>query len=151
MPDDTKVPIAAAIIAWLHAAPAPAARAAIIRGVGGSAPAARTAITALLADPSSGLVEVGPDERGFYRIATLELAARTGLHARERPGADPLDELEIEIDMSDDADPVAAADAAADLPGAPQAEPDDHERCGDCGELRRRGEDPCSWCAYYCS
>ena len=50
----------------------------------------------LLADPASGVVEVEPRIRGARRVWTRKLAERAGLHVRERPGADPADELEIE-------------------------------------------------------
>lgn len=80
--------LAAAIMRWLDSAPAPCSRAAVRRAVARRGVDVRSAVTRLLADPSSGIVEVGPRVRGVYRVWTRAAAERIGLHLIERPGAE---------------------------------------------------------------
>ena len=80
--------LAAAAVQWLTSEPGPRSRAAIRRGIGRRGTDVRAAISMLLADPASGVVEVGPPIRGACLVWTRELAERAGLDVRERPGAD---------------------------------------------------------------
>ena len=80
--------LAAAVVQWLTSAPGPRSRAAIRRAIARRGTDVRAAITALLADPASGVVEVGPRIRGAWMVWTHELAERAGLHVMERAGAE---------------------------------------------------------------
>ena len=80
--------LAAAAVQWLTSEPGPRSRAAIRRAIARRGTDVRAAISMLLADPTSGVVEVGPRIRGACRVWTRELAERAGLHVMERAGAD---------------------------------------------------------------
>jgi hypothetical protein len=83
------------IARWLDSEPGPRSRMAIQWGVRGNALLVRAAINALLTEPSSGIVEVGPKERGAFKVWTRAAAERAGLHVREPAAA-----AELEIDGS---------------------------------------------------
>jgi hypothetical protein len=80
--------LATAVVQWLTSEPMPHSRAAIRRAIARRGTDVRAAISMLLADPASGVVEVGPRIRGACRVWTRELAERAGLHVRAQPGAD---------------------------------------------------------------
>jgi hypothetical protein len=79
--------LAAAIVEWLAFESVPRSRAAIRRAIARRGTDVRAAITMLLADPASGIVEVGPRVRGVYPVWTRAAAELAGLHVAERPGA----------------------------------------------------------------